>query len=563
MIGSGGTAVTGGASSSGGAAAAGGLGGTGPAPGGGAGGGASTIGAGGASTTGGGGASRTGAGGASATGAGGASATGGGGPSATGGASDAGGLRPRFLMLPAVLPTNATSSPPYEVGISAASDDGTVLVGDSTYVDSATTLNAPVAFYWTEKSGVVALPAFPGRNANHPSATTVSGDGTTIVGREWIVQTFPGGGAGSYGGRIFRWPLNGHYELFAPTAGLNDGALDGTIDFVSHDGTSIWGSYSVGPPGMTVGRQFIWTTQAGLSEPRLLPGWPSGGVGYLDGSSDGRVFPVYTPPDDKLVLWSKGSDTIAVPRLPGFASCSVRVFSKDGSTIFGECYKDYDTPDDQIVGFAWTAAGGTVAIADEPGYNITFTTFDGIGTGIHSADTTLLRWTKRNGLERLKVPDPFFDGTFGPYGATIEDVSASGNTVYGAITAEPPRGRNGCAIHQPFRWSQTDGFVRLNHLTGWNESSVSTTIPDGSVAVGSSFCGPDRPIGPEAAIWDKHGVRGIANVLTAAGVDLGGATLTSADRIWVKANSMVMIVGTGRTTDRQIRPWIAWLPLRP
>ncbi len=566
--GQGGGQIGGGA---GGVLGSGGIGATaGTGPSGGVGGASATGGGGGASAAGGGaGASATGGGGgasAAGGGSGGAAATGGGGgTSATGGAAGAAGPRPRFLMLPGVVPTNAASSPPrYEVEISAASDDGTVLVGDSTYVDPATTLYAPIAFYWTEKSGVVPLPAFPGRNTNHVSATTVSGDGTTIVGREWIVKTFPTGGAGSYGGRIFRWPLNGRYELFAPTASLdNNGALDGDIGFVSRDGTSIWGSYQVGPEGMTVGRQFIWTTQGGLSEPRLLPGWPSGGVGSPDDGTDGRAIPVYTPPDDKLFLWSQGSATIAAPPLPGFASCGLRVFSKDGSTIFGECYKDHDTPFDQTIGFAWTAAGGTVAITDQPGYNITFTSVDGIGTGIHSADSTLLRWTKTRGLERLKVPEAFFDGTHGPYWATIEDVTASGNTVYGAINAYPPRGRNGCAIHQPFRWSPTDGFVRLDHLTGWNESSVSTTIPDGSVAVGTSFCGPEGAIGPEVAIWDGHGVRRIADVLTAAGVDLGGATLTSADRIWVNSNSMVMIVGTGKTADRQVRPWIAWLPLRP
>jgi hypothetical protein len=84
---------------------------------------------------------------------------------------------------------------------------------------------------------------------------------------------------------------------------------------------------------------------------------------------------------------------------------------------------------------------------------------------------------------------------------------------------------------------------------------IADASDDGFVVVGASSY-------EDSATSLGQGVRVISDVLTAAGIDLGGAELTEANRVWLKSDSMAMIAGRAEI-DGQLRVWIAWLPLHP
>jgi uncharacterized membrane protein len=91
-------------------------------------------------------------------------------------------------------------------------------------------------------------------------------------------------------------------------------------------------------------------------------------------------------------------------------------------------------------------------------------------------------------------------------------------------------------------------------------SAAYATTADGSVVVGSGGiegnCGPfGCQTVSRAFIWDaQHGMRDLATVLTAAGLDLTGWTLSEARGI--SANGRV-IVGTGTNPDGNTEAWRA------
>src|SRR4029078_12139391 len=89
--------------------------------------------------------------------------TGGNGPiGGTGGAGGSGMAQPRFLFIGPMDPTGSLQTPrPDYVTLTGVSDDGSALVGTSTFYDTAT--NGGVNFYWSQASGVVTLvpPATP------------------------------------------------------------------------------------------------------------------------------------------------------------------------------------------------------------------------------------------------------------------------------------------------------------------------------------------------------------------------------------------------------------------
>jgi len=166
----GGAAVAGGAGAGGGAAAAGGAGvGGGTAARGGAG-----VGAGGGVA---GGAGTTGVGGG---GMGGSGPTGGTGGTGGSGSSPA---PPRFLLIGPMDPSGSLQAGrEYTVLLNGASDDGSVLVGSSTFYAAATSTTLGLNFYWSEASGVVTLasPSNPSRAIS--PWPHVSPDGTSVFG---------------------------------------------------------------------------------------------------------------------------------------------------------------------------------------------------------------------------------------------------------------------------------------------------------------------------------------------------------------------------------------------
>jgi hypothetical protein len=101
-------------------------------------------------------------------------------------------------------------------------------------------------------------------------------------------------------------------------------------------------------------------------------------------------------------------------------------------------------------------------------------------------------------------------------------------------------------------------MVGLGDLPGGHFNSIANaTSGDGSLVVGMSV----TDVGPEAFIWDAdHGMRKLSEILTAAGVDLSGWQLLSAQDTTPDGRT---IVGWGHNPDGDSEGWIARLTSIP
>jgi probable HAF family extracellular repeat protein len=146
----------------------------------------------------------------------------------------------------------------------AVSNDGSVVVGDSSSANSGTSLTRSEAFRWTQEAGMVGLgdpnfPGFPGPSDIFSSrATVISGDGRLIGGQ---------GVGGSFYTESEGWVPFGF--------GANAISFDGTYMV----GT---GNFGQGPEA------FLWSEEQGILPLGELPGgqvWSEG----LGVSDDGRI----------------------------------------------------------------------------------------------------------------------------------------------------------------------------------------------------------------------------------------------------------------------------------
>jgi hypothetical protein len=121
-------------------------------------------------------------------------------------------------------------------GVSA---DGTIVVGS----------NSASPAYWTQAGGVQVLggPA----NSRGGIATAISGDGSTVVGDESLVN--PNGGVAGY---PFEWSIGGN--------AVQLGTIPGVATAVSGNGSTIVGTYE--SPTNGASSAFIWTAKTGFQD---------------------------------------------------------------------------------------------------------------------------------------------------------------------------------------------------------------------------------------------------------------------------------------------------------
>jgi len=142
-------------------------------------------------------------------------------------------------------------------------------------------------------------------------------------------------------------------------------------------------------------------------------------------------------------------------------------------------------------------------------------------------------WTQAGGMQDLHGALP---GT--PFQSSATTVSGDGQVVAG---------------RSDFAGAPTEGF----RWTGGVAQSLGAFIPDdanadGSVLVGLGAAG--------AAVWDAaNGVRGVQDLLTAGGLDLGGWNLFSATGV---SDNGKVIVGNAINPAGQVEAWIANLDPR-
>lgn len=451
----------------------------------------------------------------------------------------------RFVVVGPIDPASATprAETNYYTDWVGADVDGTVFAGFSASPDTDSDFTTRVRFLWTPEAGTVRLPyASPAVGMYHPSR--LSGDGKSVFGEVMKIEELTPNATRFGPVSFYRWTEETGDVPFGPSESMSNGQ----IDFVSADGRAVLGIVELeadveAGDGHT--RLFRWSESGGFELLSTL-GWPTRS-GCTAVSEDFTTIAGYGE-DGKGFLWFDPDRFLPLTGIAEFPYCSASSISRDGSVAFGECH---DESTQRTTAFRWTEETGMVTI-DVPG------SVSAAGDGRLAFGTdgqALHRWSATEGSARLSPP---VDWTMGrayrlelPRGSLSED----GSTIYGQLSVT-----GGAPLDPPeqssFRFSEAEGFVRLDSLPGHNESWIHGQTSDGSVQVGLSRLGQSAS---DAVLWDCAGVRDIARELREGGAELSGMHLTSASRVWV--GSRLMIAGSGEAEGNRVA-WIAWLPAR-
>lgn len=243
--------------------------------------------------------------------------------------------------------------------------------------------------------------------------------------------------------------------------------------------------------------------------------------------------------------WTEGGGMLGLGVLPGYTKSQADAVSADGSIVVGHNYTGDGMLPDPHEAFLWTEGVGMVGLGTLPGDEFSVAhgvSADGsavVGSSAHSTPTRFVweafRWTENGGMQGLgTLPG----GAFGESDAY--DISADGLTVVGI--GDSAQG------FEAFRWTAGTGMVGLGDLPGGEfRSRAHGVSADGSVVVGEAHTSAGR----EAFVWDEtNGMRSVKDVLTAAGLDMTGWTLSIA---WDVSDDGNAIVGRG------VNPEQAWL----
>jgi probable HAF family extracellular repeat protein len=198
--------------------------------------------------------------------------------------------------------------------------------------------------------------------------------------------------------------------------------------------------------------------------------------------------------------------------------------------------------------FRWDAGGGMVGLGLITGHlsssSASASSADGsvvVGYGNSASGAEAFRWTSGGGMVGLgNLPGGFVNSH--AYG-----VSANGSVIVGESRVS--------STWEAFRWTQAGGMVSLGDLPGGNVRSRAYGVSaDGSVVVGIG----DSAAGYEAFVWDSaNGMRTIHQVLTNAGIDLTGWTLTRANGVSADGRA---VVGYGTNPLGRKEAFLAVLP---
>jgi probable HAF family extracellular repeat protein len=188
---------------------------------------------------------------------------------------------------------------------------------------------------------------------------------------------------------------------------------------------------------------------------------------------------------------------------------SARAVTADGNTTFGSSSSSNGT-----VAVMWNASGSiTVLGAADPNYGSAATTCTPTGTyAAGQQGGQAIRW--QVGGSSLTIAG------LGVERSIAYSISDQGNVITGDCTV----GGN----TQAFRWTQSEGMVRLGLLQGGDYSQGYGMTADGSVIVGQAAVAS----GSHAFIWTQTtGMLDLNTYLTSMGVDMTGWTLKYARAI--------------------------------
>jgi hypothetical protein len=447
----------------------------------------------------------------------------------------------RFELVPSLDPTGPLrENVRYSGQWVSASADGAVLAGfSSVYDDAATYSPSGERFLWTADGRTEPLPSGTPESGLFEGGT-LSEDGTSLFG--WVAKFEKLSPTSSSFAPVsfFRWTRDGGDVRFGPP----DSMLSGQIDLVSADGGTVFGTvehtlYEHVPFRWTVGSGFAYLSELG---------WPPDAAAVAV-SSDGAVTAVNRDPA-KPFIWSEKNQFVALGTLPDFPYCFVESLSPDGNVALGSCS---DTSGEKTTTFRWTADEGVVDLT-LPGYAAS--TSDG-DVAVGTDGLAVYRWTEGGQTRKSEPPLSWAAGA--RYSVKLykgASLSHDGSTLHGRFWLDDGTPE---WTSFPFRWTEADGFVRLESLPDQPRGAVLAQTSDGSVQAGVCWSGKEPG---DAVLWDRYGVREIGRELREAGIDLQGLHLGEVLSVW--SGSSLMVAGSGvvegETTSGHA--WIAWLPKR-
>jgi probable HAF family extracellular repeat protein len=302
---------------------------------------------------------------------------------------------------------------------------------------------------------------------------------------------------------------------------------------------------------------------------------PAGGIQWLDTSyagistfayaanQDGSVVagyavivPLYA--DIEIFRWTAATGIQILGDIAGGATNSTaRGISADGNIIVGYGSSAASTALCGICqeAFKWTAETGIVGLGDLPGGNLasaaTAISGDGriiVGSGTSDVGTAPVTWDS-TGIHNLGYL-PL--GSFAAQG-TCNAVNYDGSVIVGYSASV-----NGTM--EAFRWTAA-GMIGLGDLPGGPFQSTAWAVSDdGQIVVGQATTeGGLFGAGQSTAfIWDQqNAIRDLRQVLSDAGLNVGGWMLTSARAISADGTT---ISGIGINPSGIGEGWVAHLP---
>jgi len=208
---------------------------------------------------------------------------------------------------------------------SSTNDDGSVVVGE------LGTGETRRAFRWQVGEAAVSLGTLPGGEIS--SATSVNGAGDVIVG--WSDTPM--------GIRAFRWTAAGMADL-----GVTSNTEHTLAYGVSRNGQVVVGNaFSFGPVG---DRSFLWSEQAGIKDPGVLPSFKGAMLGRTDATGSTAIGWSFRQDNGMSVseaeLWDQAHGlralfdvlTAAGAEVEGWKLSGVAGISDDGKVLGGTGY---------------------------------------------------------------------------------------------------------------------------------------------------------------------------------------------------------------------------------
>jgi uncharacterized membrane protein len=293
----------------------------------------------------------------------------------------------------------------------------------------------------------------------------------------------------------------------------------------------------------------LWTVAAGVVDLGISSATATDAIPFAVNGDGSALLSRFRRSDGTagVLRWEAGAGTTDLFLQPSGASLFANAATRDLSVVIGS-YADPNLPAGDQLAFRYTPAAGLafLKVPDGSAYGCGAfaTSADGTVTVGACYDAGGLLRAARWRVAGADLPIDLLDAS--PSSSYANGVSADGRVIVGYVVA-------GTVVHE-FRFEDAGPLEDIGALPSAGTASALAVSGDGSVVVGIAEQ-TSYPFTDFATVWDRaNGMRAVADVLTAAGVDISGWLLTSAVAV---SDDGKVIVGNGYGPDLISRFWLA------